>query len=237
MTVLEVGQAIAGEVGVHIPTAAEGVAANTTQDGIRIFRAMTAAGEALAQKDWQALNVEALLTASLGSATQSLPDDFKAMLPSTLWNRTRARRVVGPVREAHWQALQAGPVSGIRDTIRIKVFTGVKKLLIDPAPSTADVYSFEYRGKNFMINSVGDTTFSSLPNDSASCMLDDRLLRMQAKWRYLRAIGQPYLDERASASTATNIAFAEDAGMQNINMGTQSQQFVAITPDTSVGFP
>lgn len=220
MTILKIARDIAGEVGVHVPTTAEGIVGNNTQDGIRIFRAIVAAGESLAVKDWQALNAEALVTASLGSATQSVPDDFKAMLPMTLWNRTQSQRVKGPVREAYWQELQAGPVAGVRDTIRIKMFSGVKKLLIEPAPATGDVYSFEYRSKNWLKNSADTATTAIVDEDNASSMIDERLVRMQAKWRYLRAIGQPYVEEKASASVATNIAFAEDGGMAPIHMGT-----------------
>jgi len=237
MTVLKVAQEVAGDIGLPVMSA---LVINTNQDAVRIRNAMRRAGRQLARKNWIAMTREALVTTSLATATQDMPTDFRAMLPNSMWNRTEKRRTKGPVRPAFWQDLQSGPVSGLRDTVSIRVFhesgTSAKKLVFEPAPGTAHIYAFEYRSNSWLMNSAGNDMTATIDEDGASSMIDEEVLILQTKWRVLRALGQPHASEQIEASVETEKAFAEDGGMQAINIaGGALNQNPAVTPDSSIG--
>jgi len=262
MSILDVARAIARGTGTHVPTTAEGLVDNGNQDQLRQFQAITEAGQELARADWEILVREHLDSISATVSVLSLPDDYREMVTDTNWDRLVSRKTMGPVSPAYWQSVKSGPiVSVLTPTIRIKMFVNAttgrheKKIAVDPVQAgqtvsasvtvtgvsatvsawTPKVLAYEYRSKNWLHNSASATMRAEIVSDADSCVIDEQVLILQAKWRYLRMIGQSYGDERVDASVETSKMLGGDHGLQVIHQGPGDFEFVAITPDVSVG--
>lgn len=252
MSLLTVAQNIVRGIGLPVPTSIHG---NTNQDAVRLLQAINDAGRFLAQKSWTILQKEALLTVTTLSVTTStsthvsayndsyaLASDFKALIPSTSWNRTSRRMVGGPIRAQKWQNLKSGFTHvGIFDEFRIKVSAASKQLFISPIPTSPDIFVYEYRSTDWVQTSAGtstETTWTSAGGDGSTTLIEEYLVELEAKWRFYKAIGQSYGTEKQEARDAINTAFADDGGMQVIIAGHNSGEFdhfPAVTPETSVG--
>ncbi len=164
-----------------------------------------------------------------------------------MWDRVDSR----PVEQASpqtWQDFKSGLISSIiNKRWRIKANGSSKELFIDPTPTTTQCafanrdgvrvkvgVAYEYISDEWARSSADavQTTFSA---DGDTFLLPDTLLELSMKWRWLSALSQTYLEEKAEFDRAFGIVKAQDGGASNIRMdGGGTFRFPNI-PETGVG--
>lgn len=176
-----------------------------------------------------------------------LPDDFSRFVNGTMWDRVESRPMdnVGP---QVWQEFKSGLVkTAIYKRWRIKGVEGAKELFVDPTPTATQCeyecrdgtkvrigVAYEYISNEWALDANGDgqSTFTA---DTNTFVLPDDLLELSTKWRWLNALGQSYLEEKAEFDRALGIAKAQDGGAHKIQLdGGRNMRYPNI-PETGVG--
>lgn len=190
-------------------------------------------GEALARRyEWEALNQEASFTTvatELQGAIDTIAPGFQFIINDTIWNRTQQDRIAGPLTPNQWQALQSTVATGPYSNYRIK--NG--GLYLYPVPVAGDSAYFEYRS-NAWAETSGGTAKTSMTLDDDVALLDEYLIRLGLRWRYLEARGLDYGEAFRAYEKEVNQAMAKDGGKPHVYM--QSGEWEAPTaraPDGS----
>lgn len=210
MTALKVAQAIALEVGLQAPGNLVG---NPNQDARRLLASINAAGRHLSQKDWNSLT--AVTTISCSSGTDyPLPSGFRSMVPVSFWNATEMEEVLGPMTPSKWQLAKNSRGQGaLADETRIEMSAGSAFLRFRNAPTAGNQISFYYYTDNW-VNS--GTQVASVSADTDTFVIPERVVLAEAKWRFLKSIGQAFGQEYEEAQETTAVARANDGGMEKI---------------------
>jgi hypothetical protein len=164
-----------------------------------------------------------------------------------MWDRVESRPV-SQVTPQVWQEFKSGLTSAtIFKRWRVKANEGSNELFIDPTP-TATQCTFECRdGAQVKIGVAYDyisnewarssanaaqTTFSA---DDDTFVLPDTLLELSMKWRWLSALSQTYIEEKAEFERALGVAKAQDGGTSNIMMDGGTDFRFPNIPESGVG--
>jgi hypothetical protein len=87
---------------------------------------------------WPELEREYTFTLSTSTASYALPPDYDSRQNLTLWNRTQARPLIGPVDAVAWQTSKSGLVASLPDQrFRVKGWTDTQ-FFIDPTPTSGE---------------------------------------------------------------------------------------------------
>lgn len=190
-------------------------------------------GRFLALSPWNALVTEATVETT-GGPMYSMPGDFHALVPTSIWKLTQSEPVRGPLRWIDWQAVQYGIGSfGIYDRWHFRYIEGQEKILIDPVPSTGEEFRYLY-SRNSWVKS-GSSFIASVSADTDTFMLHPYLMETESKWRMLRALGQPYAEEKQEARDMRENLLAKDGGMAVIIAGVTEHNIRFNIPDTGFG--
>lgn len=142
---------------------------------------------------WQQLVKEQTFAATATEEQAGvIPADYLYMVNETAFNRTRVRRLLGPLTPEEWQAEKALSTSVLRDAYRIRG----DAFLVTPIPAAGDVFAFEYVSSNWVV-ATGETaaTKDAFTADSDGTVFDDELLRLGVEWRFLQALGLDYAEQ------------------------------------------
>lgn len=231
MTALSIAKNIARGVGIVPPSA---LVNNNNQDALRLLQAINDAGKYLAQKDWNCMVVEATISSSL-TTTYSLPSDYKAMVPLTLWHVQDREPVGGPLPTVDWQAQRKAAVSlQLWDQVRIEYQSGSQVLVFLTALGSGETVGYYYRSKGW-VNS-GNVRRASVSADTDTFFIPEHAVETEAKWRFLKSIGQSYGTELEEAKEVAEIEMAQDGGLMAIQAGPPGPFSPhAVTPETDVG--
>ena len=177
----------------------------------------------------------------------ALPADFDRFINGTLWDRVDSRPVTS-VSPQVWQESKSGLISAdIFKSWRIKANDNAKELFIDPTPTVTQCtfeqrdgvqvkvgLAYEYISKNWALStaSVRQATFSA---DTDTFILDDELLELSLKWRWLNSLAQSYTEEKAEYLRALSIAKAQDGGASKIQMDGGTDYRYPNIPETGIG--
>jgi len=164
-----------------------------------------------------------------------------------MWDRADSR----PVNQASaqvWGQFKSGLINtSLNKRWRIKANASSKEIFIDPTPTTTQCgfenrdgvrvkvgVAYDYISTEWARSSADavQTTFSA---DGDTFLLPDTLLELSIKWRWLNALSQTYIEEKAEFEQALSISKAQDGGATNILMdGGRKFNFPNI-PETGVG--
>jgi hypothetical protein len=176
-------------VGLAVPT----VVAASGDAGIQeILELANQEGEELAKRaDWPELMTEKTFTTSAAAIqTGAIPSDFDRFVNGTWFNRTKMRKLVGPLSPEQWQRIQAnGAVSTVIQAFRIRG----SDMLITPTPAAGETIAYEYLTKNWC-QSSGGTGQSAWAADTDTGVLDERLMTLGVIWRWRKAKGFSFQD-------------------------------------------
>lgn len=220
MTLLTICQNIATEAGYPAPTTIIG---NTSIIAKRLLIAANKAGKTVAkglvpgglgQHDWQALRKEQTFDTIedqqgyvLKGAGSIVDDaDFVKFIDDTLWDRTN-NNPVNIYNPQEWQLAKSGLVDPISP-----YYNAIKRgdsLLLDPTPSAEDTLAFEYLS-NKWCESSGGTAKVAFTVDTDVGILDEDLIEYDALWRFLKAMGKAYAEEKVDAETSIKTAISND---------------------------
>lgn len=177
-------------------------------------------GDDLARSfDWQILRKQwTLLTTASTDQPNWLPDDIDHFIFGTQFDRTTQRRVIGPITPQMWQAIQAQPQ--LNRVFLAWIMRG-GEILITPTPSAGDTVAYEYLTKNWCASEMG-TPQDQYVLDTDTAIIDERLIRLGVRWRYLSAKGLDYSEAFRTYEYQKQIMQSRDGGNDVLNAGGQS---------------
>ena len=167
---------------------------------------------------WSQLITTHTFTTTDGTATYAMPTDFRAFSNLSQWDRTNSRALVGPASGAEWQWLKGDAAAGatIDRWFRIEG----SNLVIHPTPDvTGDTIAFDYYSKSTVTKQLDSSYVVEWTSDNDTSRLDEELLTVGLKWRFLQAKGLPYEPEYKEYSALIEEALADNGGKRMINMG------------------
>jgi hypothetical protein len=96
---------------------------------------------------WPELEREHTFTLATSIASYALPGDYDSRQNETLWNRTQARPLIGPMSAEEWQQYKSGLIGSLPgQRFRVKGST-LLQFFIDPTPSSTEngqTVAYEY---------------------------------------------------------------------------------------------
>lgn len=216
MGLLTYCQDAAREIGLAAPSSIIG---STSETARRMLRAAHRTGAVLAKKNWHELIKPGSITTSSGEPQYALPADYRSLVPDTVWNDTTDQQVFLSTPRM-WTYEKAVLTSNYFDRFRLLGDDAGpsigKKITIHPTPTATESITFEYYSKNWLTDSSGTTEKSAFTVDSDVVIFDEDLFVMGLVWRTLKAIGQPYTEEKSEYDQMVEITLAQSGGMETL---------------------
>lgn len=182
---------------------------------------------------WASLITEHTFPTVSGTASYDMPDDFRAFANMSQWDRTNMRQLVGPASGQEWQWLKGSIGAGA--TIDRWFRQQGTSIVIHPTPTvTGDTIAFDYYSKNWITKQSDDTTVSAWTNDNDTSLLDEDLLTLGLKWRFLQSKGMPFEPEYKEYEAMLDEARADQTAKRVINLSPHRMNWNGL-PDTGFG--
>lgn len=217
MSLLTIVQNACDELGIAKPTVVIG---NTDNQITQLLSIANREGKALASRyQWQAMVKVNTFTLALAESQGAMngtvvsASDFDYIINDTIWNRTLAEPIFGPVSAMERQALAAFPVTGPYQRFWIRG----NALFINPAPTSADTGAFEYKSTHWC-ESSGGTGQAAWAADSDVGRLNEELMTLGIIWRWLKRKGLDYAEDFNAYETQVLDAMARDGGKARLRM-------------------
>ena len=181
---------------------------------------------------WSSLITSTTITTVSGTASYALPSDFRAFANMSQWDRTNSIPLIGPTTAHTWQFLKSGLSASATINRWFRVQNGY--IYIHPTPSSADTLAYDYYSKSWIIKQADSSYVSAFNSDNDTLRLDEELVTLGLKWRFLQAKGMPYQPEYAEYEAIKTELYGDDGGRGMINLG---RPFLNATnlPDTNFG--
>lgn len=168
---------------------------------------------------WEAIRKENTFTSvAQEEQTDAFTDiEFDRFVPETMYNRTRTRRVVGPLTPEEWAAQKSLTASVLTDAFIIRD----GKWLSTPVPAAGDTYAFTYISKNWVLDSedAGGVAWTA---DTDTGILDEDLMGLGITWRWLKAQGLDYAEDFATYQQQVAQAIINDGTKRTMDFGSNS---------------
>jgi hypothetical protein len=216
MSLLTIVQAVQGRVKLDTSSI---VATATDATASHLFALANEAGDAISKRaSWQALVKEQTFSAvAAEEQTDALPTDWGGrFVNESFWNRTRQRRLIGPLTPNEWQAQKATTASTIFDSFRVRGGA----LLILPTATAGDTYAYEYVSTQWARATGGDPQTAFLA-DTDYTVFDEELLKLDIRWRWKRDNELDYAEDFRLSETAIADAIARDGSKRTLSLGGQ----------------
>lgn len=141
---------------------------------------------------------------------------FNYIISDTMWDRTARQPIPGPKSTLDWQARKALQyTSGPFPTYRIRA----NRLLLLPVPAAGHNIYFEFAKKNFVYTASGDTYGATFMSNEAVPVLDCDIIMAGVRWRWKRAKGFAYSDEKKAWDSLATTACGRGTGNETLNLG------------------
>lgn len=232
MSLLSIITNAAIDLNLAAPTA---VANSTDTQVLQLLNLLNRDGKDLVRRfDWQRLTKEASFTTVATEEQTTLADigadDFARMVDETMNNRTQHWRVLGPLSAQEWQRRKSlGAQVGVVNSFRIRG----DSILFYPTPRAGDSIYFEYISENWVQSSSG-TPKAAFSADDDTTLLDEDILTLGVKWRFLKAKGLDYGEEFSSYESALESIFGADGARGPVDMtGSTVDWTIPALPDGS----
>jgi len=239
MTLLTLSQNVTDEIGIARPLTIIG---NNNQDARRLLQATNRTGKELAKKRFVLLIQEHTFSSIANEDDYPLPTDFQFFIPETMWNRSNSWRTMGALDAREWQSLKSGLATTlVTDAFRIKAKLAAKRIFIDPTPSGVENFAFEYLSDAW-VREIGTATdgqdqfFNAFTLDAQESLIDENIVELEVIWRMLRAMGEPYFDQRDEYDHQVSIAVAHDGAPRVLRFNRIRRRFDRVNVgETSFG--
>lgn len=233
MSLLSICQNVADEIGVDKPSTIVG---NSDDTAKRLLAAAKREGRELARKNWTVLQKEYTFSTASSDADYALPSDYDRMIADTVWDRTNYWKVRGALSPADWQVRKSAIIaqSDVRRAYRIKAVSGARQFVLDPTPSSVDSLVFEYISNEWCEDS-GGTGQTQWAADDDVARIDESLIELGVRWRFLQRLGLSYFDEKDEYQRAVDHAYAADWAPSTLDMSEKSDGFYINLPETGYG--
>ncbi len=159
-----------------------------------------------------------------GQSDYALPADFERIIDNTVWDRSRFWSMRGPQSPQQWQLYKSSVIgkASIQRRWRIRNIAGNEVFSIDPVPAdNGSALVFEYVS-NYPIKSTGGVYQSSWKADTDIFVVDEYLLGLSIKWRFLERLGVRYQEALSEYEKQVNKAMAQDGGAPILDLATSN---------------
>jgi hypothetical protein len=171
---------------------------------------------------WQALKKEYTFATSDGVTAYDIPEELRRFANMTIWSDTDqwSLKLTG---DRGWRTLQSGIVA---PSIRFFYSVFANQININPDPgATAYNIVFDYYTKYFC-ESSGGTGQDRWAADTDVCRLDDNLMVLGVRYKYLERNGLPFDEDKASFLEACTDLLADDRPREIIDVSAITQTTV-----------
>lgn len=214
MSLLTIVQNAADLCGIPRPSIVAGATDTTVR---RLYALAKIEGKSLCQRHrWSALITEAThttLAAESQGLLETIAPGFSWMVGGTIWNRTQQDHLGGSLTPQEWQEDKAQLSTGPYSRFRIKN----KRLYLYPAPAAGQTIAFEY-GSRYWCESSGGTDQDTWAADTDVGLLDEHLMTLGLRWRYLQINGLDYGEAFRSYEVEVANAIGRDASPPSVNI-------------------
>lgn len=213
MTLLTIVQNVCRLTGLRVPTT---VVDSTDTQVQQLYALANEEGGTLARDfEWQALNLEqTFVTVAGAEQTGAVPDDLDHFLPNTFFNRTTRLTMIGPITPQLWQAIQAQPQLN-RVYLCFRERDG--KFLVTPDATAGQTVAYEYVSKNWA-KAADLTPLPYFQADTDTSYIDERLIELGLRWRFLSAKNLDYAEAYRTYQTELQKLEARDGGSTQLNI-------------------
>lgn len=217
-TLLKIVQNVAAEVSVGIPNF---VMAATDALGIQ-FRTLanSVMRDIGGRHDWAVLQLEKTFPLVDGQSSYDFPIDFDRFVNRTQWDRSAKWEMLGPLTPQEWQRRKSGLAAvSTRRRFRVKPDTTINKFFIDPTPSVSDaglIMVYEYISNGWILDQGGVQRWKDWHSDNDTSLFNPYLVERSLIWRFLRAKGLSYDEEKDTADRLADSIFSQETGQANL---------------------
>lgn len=210
MSLLSIIQSVAIEMGLKSPSQVVG---STDRQILQLLEIARSEGKDLASRyHWSVMTKEctfsmvATLNQGAINGTVVTDSDFDYLLNETMWNRTTSLPIIGPKNAESWEAMQSFTAAG-GPFQEYRIQGG--DLYIDPAPTAGHTLAFIYKS-TWWCESSGGSGQSTWAADTDVGLLNEEIMRLGIKWRWLKTKGLEYQEDFASYERQVQNAMARD---------------------------
>ena len=171
-----------------------------------------------------------------GQDTYAMPSDFDHFITQTQWDSPYRWQLLGPLSAQEWEVLKRG-ISPTGPRRRFRIIGN--NFMIDPVPTdSTSRETFEYFSNAWCQSATGtpQTAFSA---DTDTYALDSDLMILGIKWRFLRAKGLDYSEEREQWQRRLDRLGARDGGERDLPLNASAEGIRLLNsqncPDTGFG--
>lgn len=240
MTLLQMVQQAAAEVGQTAPTF---LVSNTDTTAIQMLALANREGREVSKMagpwgGWPVLRGEYTFSTVISTASYSFPVDFQWLIVQTGWDRTYKWQLIGPVSAQEWQVLKSG-IAVTGPSFRFRIMAG--QIYLDPTPTVVDALVFEYYKNTWCQSNAATPVAQSLwAADTDTYLLEDDLMILGLKWRFLRAKGLDYGEEKSQWESDIQRELARAGTAKSLPLNAQQRYGVQLIndfqiPDTGFG--
>lgn len=230
MTLLSIGQEVEKRLKLDVDAS---ISSGVTITSRHLFALANEEGDALAKRTtWQVLRKEMTFSATAAEqqAATAIPDDWQGrFVPETFWNRSRQRRLVGPLTPQEWQAQKATVASAVFDSFTVRG----NLIYILPVPTAGHTYAYEYVSTEWARNSSGDP-LTRMDSDDDYPVLDEEIFHLGVIWRWKAANDLSYAEDFGKYEKAVKDAMGRDGMARALNFSCGEYQG-PITPGLQDG--
>ncbi len=212
MSLLTLCQKAARKLALDVPSAIVG---STNAQTLLLLEMAQDEGKALAKRHtWQALTAEkTFVTIAAAAQTTSIPSDFRTLINESIFNRTRNRRVAGPIAPEEWQLIQSSLVTRVDPAYRIRGDV----MLLTPTPPAGETVAYEYISKNWC-QSSGGTAQSEWLADTDTGKLDEDVMALGVEWRFRSNRGIEFSDLQLEYERQVTDLIIRDGSRKRLSM-------------------
>ncbi len=217
-TVLQIIWYTADLIGVPRPPSAVG---STDQQARQLLALLGETLEEMHDREWQRPTREWEFTTV---AAELQPDGIdpavvRTFINGSFFNRSTNQRLIGPLSSQEWQAIKAfPPASGIYLAWRLRE----NGFLVTPIPPAGQTITYEFITNARVRN--GTTEKLDITLDSDQPLLNNDLVALGLRWRFLRAKGFDYSEELATYERRFAVLLGQDGGAPTLNTSASSMR-------------
>jgi len=224
MSLLTMVQKVCRRVGIAVPNL---VVDNTDVQIIQLLALADEEGEDLeARCHWRAQVRDTTFTI-VGTANQGAIDgtvvsdgDFDHFINDSIWNRTTSLPITGPLNDMEWQTLQASPVTGPYQQWQERE----GNFYIDPTPTAGETMGFSYVSTSWC-QSSGGVGRAAWAADNDTGLLDESLMGLGLRWRWLKTKGLEYAEDFATYERRVMDAMARDGSKPMLSLESRDRDY------------
>jgi hypothetical protein len=226
-TLLELLQAAANEIGIPEPSRIVGGVDDQSKQLLSLANREGKDFSMLATRTggWQALHKEHTFTTVSGTADYAMPSDFEYFVDRTFWDDAYKWELVGPITAQEKQILRYGVIAS---GPRRKFYVRNNRMYLEPTPTTTgDTIAFDYYSNAWCLSNVS-TPQTQWAADTDTYKLDEDCFVQGVKWRFLRAKGLDYAQEKADYDADCARLMGRDGGARDLPIagGTYGARFL-----------